>query len=139
LTQLFLNPYRPEQGDMRALRKLARNFRAEYRQYQSQQDLVRDAGTGIWVAIESHMPGSRSVREMVWSLALSHDYARKGGLHLVTGSMNHGLPAEILDMVDYHVYVPQFDDVPFLSPASAAAIALHELFMATANVNGVLG
>lgn len=91
------------------------------------------------MAIESHMPGARSVRDFPWGMVMDHDYAQGGGLHLVTGSMNHGLTAEILEMVDYHVYVPQFDDVPFLAPATAAAIALHELFMQTANKSGVLG
>jgi tRNA C32,U32 (ribose-2'-O)-methylase TrmJ len=132
VTQIYLNPYRPEQGDLRALRKLARNYRAEYHQYQYPAELVKDAEKGIWIALESRMPGSRSVREFPWDIMMEHDYAQAGGLHIVTGSMNHGLPPEVLNMVDYHVHVPQFDDVPFLSPASAAAIALHELFMATA-------
>ncbi len=65
--------------------------------------------------------------------------AQSGGLHLVTGSMNHGLPAEILDMVDYHVFVPQFDDVPFLAPATAAAITLDRIFQTVANQTGVWG
>ena len=137
MTQIYLNPYRPEQGDARPLRKLARNYRAQYKQYQNHAELVKDAGIGIWVALESPLPGSTGVRAFDWSTILGRSDA--GGLHIVTGSMNHGLPAEVLEMVDYHVYVPQFDDVPFLAPATAAAICLHEIFMQTANRNGVLG
>jgi tRNA C32,U32 (ribose-2'-O)-methylase TrmJ len=132
MTQVYLNPYRPEQGDLRALRKLARNYRAEYHQYQYPAELVKDASAGIWIALESRMPTSESVRDFDWATMMRYEQAKDAGLHIVTGSMNHGLPPEVLNMVDYHVYVPQFDDVPFLAPASAAAIALHELFMATA-------
>lgn len=139
MTQIYLNPYRPEKGDLRALRKLANNYRAIYKQYQSAELLQRDTAEGRWVAIESAGPGAQSVDHAGWSDLIDDVYARAGGLHLVTGSMNHGLPRDVLDMMDTHVYVPQFDDVPFLAPVSAAAIVMHTLFMRTANQLGVFG
>ena len=134
MTEIYLNPFRPEQGDVRPLRKLARNYRVQYRQYQNAAELVKDAEVGLWVALESHMPTSISVRLFPWDMYM-RDSRTQDGLHIVTGSMNHGLPAEVLEMVDYHVHVPQFDDVPFLAPAAAAAICLHEIFMQTVVVN----
>jgi hypothetical protein len=139
VTQLHLHPYRPENGELRAMRKLARNFRAVYHQYQDINELAKASTEGRWVAVESRMPGAVSVRDAAWSQIMDEKYARGGGLHIVTGSMNHGLPADVLDMMDYNVYVPQFDDVPFLSPVTAAGITLYEVFMATANKSGVLG
>ena len=121
MTKLYLHPFRPEQGDARPLRKLARNYRAEYRQYQNALDLQRDTASGRWVAIESASLGAKPFNEVDWEEVALETYARYQGLHFVTGSMNHGLPLEVLEMMDHHVYVPQFDDVPFLAPASAVA------------------
>jgi tRNA G18 (ribose-2'-O)-methylase SpoU len=139
MTQLYLHPFRPEQGDARPLRKLARNFRAEYRQYQNALELQRDTAIGRWVAIESAQPGAKPFHEVDWIGLTSEFYARQEGLHLVVGSMNHGLPPEVLLMMDHHVYIPQFDDVPFLAPASAAAIVLQDVFQKVANREGVFG
>ena len=139
MTQLYLHPFRPEQGDARPLRKLARNYRAEYRQYQNALEIQRDSANGRWVAIESHMPGALAYNTPYWSDIVTERYAQAGGLHLVTGSMNHGLPLEVLEMMDHHVYVPQFDDVPFLAPASAVAIVLQDVFQKVANRQGVFG
>lgn len=139
MTQLYLNPFRPEQGELRQLRKLARNYRAQYHQYQSSLELQAASATGRWVALESYMPGAQSVHDVDWYDLMNEKYAREEGLHIVTGSMNHGLQPEVLEMMDLHVYIPQFDDVPFLSPASAAAIALDRIFVATANRQRVFG
>lgn len=139
MTQLYLNPFRPEQGELRQMRKLARNYRALYHQYQTAADLIAATTNGRWVALESPVPGSVSVHDVDWYDLMHERYAREEGLHLVTGSMNHGLPGEVLDMMDTIVYVPQFDDVPFLAPATAAAIALDRIFVATANKARVFG
>jgi tRNA G18 (ribose-2'-O)-methylase SpoU len=139
MTQLYLHPFRPEMGDARPLRKLARNYKAVYRQIQSALELQALSAQGRWVAIESRMPGSQSVHDVDWSEIMNEKWAKEQGLHLVTGSMNHGLQPEILETMDYHIYVPQFDDVPFLAPATAAAIVLDRIFVATANRQGVWG
>lgn len=139
MTQLHVHPFRPEQGDARPLRKLARNFKADYRQYQNALEIQRDSAIGRWVAIESHEPGAKPYNAVDWRELMDERYARQEGLHLVMGSMNHGLPPEVLLMMDHHVYVPQFDDVPFLAPASATAIVLQEVFMQVANRERVFG
>lgn len=139
MTQLHLHPYRPEMGDARPMRKLARNYKAVYRQFQSTIELMAASANGRWVALESRVPGSHSVHEIDWLDITQEHHARLDGLHIVTGSMNHGLPAEVLDMMDYKVYVPQFDDVPFLAPVSAAAITLDRIFQTVANKAGVWG
>lgn len=139
MTQLYLNPFRPEQGELRQMRKLARNYRAIYHQYQDAVELQAATANGRWVALESKVPGAASVHDVDWYDLMHEKYAQAEGLHIVTGSMNHGLPYEVLDMMDTVVYVPQFDDVPFLAPATAAAIALDRIFVATANRAGVFG
>lgn len=139
MTQLYLNPYRPEMGDARPLRKLARNYKAIYHQYQSADELQKATVNGRWVGLESRVPGSMSVHSVDWHDLLHEQYAQSEGLHIVTGSMNHGLPADVLEMMDYLVYVPQFDDVPFLAPATAAAITLDRIFQTVANQTGVWG
>jgi len=139
MTQLYLNPYRPEMGDARPLRKLARNYRATYHQYQSPRELQTATATGRWVGVESRLPGSKSAHEVDWVGLMDEFYARTDGLHIVVGSMNHGLPGDVLEMMDYLVYVPQFDDVPFLAPATAAAIVLDQIFATVANRSGVFG
>jgi hypothetical protein len=140
MTQLYLNPFRPEKGELQPMRKLARNFRAEYRQYQNATELQADTARGRWVAIESAVPGlSMPYDEMNWPALFGDPWAQKEGIHFVTGSMNHGLPPDVLQMADFHVHVPQFDDVPFLAPASAVAIVLQDVFMRVANTQGVFG
>lgn len=140
MTQLYLNPFRPEKGELRPMRKLARNFRAEYKQYQNALELQKDSAHGRWVAIESRIPGmSEPFHDVDWDIIVSERFAKQGGLHFVTGSTNHGLPAEVLEMMDFHVHVPQFDDVPFLAPASAAAIVLQDAFQKVVNREGVFG
>jgi hypothetical protein len=139
VTQIVLNPYRPESGDRRPLRKLARNYRALYHQYQNIGELTAATAFGRWIALESGVPGSKSVHDVDWYDLMHERYAQQEGLHIVTGSMNHGLERDVLDMMDLVVYVPQFDDVPFLAPATAAAIVLDRIFVATANRSGVLG
>lgn len=139
MTQLYLHPFRPEKGELQPMRRLARNFRATYRQYQNALEIQRDSAQGRWVAIESQMPGAMPYNNAYWNDLMHERYAQEGGIHFVTGSMNHGLPHEVLEMMDHHVYVPQFDDVPFLSPAAAAAIVLQEVFMQVANRQGVFG
>ena len=139
MTQLYLNPYRPEMGDARPLRKLARNYKALYRQFQSAEELQAATATGRWVGLESRIPGSRSVHDVDWFGVMHETFAQAEGLHIVTGSMNHGLPADVLEMMDHQVYVPQFDDVPFLAPATAAAITLDRIFQTVANRTGVWG
>lgn len=139
MTQIYLHPFRPESGDRRPMRKLARNYRAIYHQYQNALELQAATANGRWVAIESHMPGAQSAHEIDWYDVMNEKYARQEGLHLVTGSMNHGLQLEVLEMMDLHVYIPQFDDVPFLAPASAAAIVLDRIFAVTANKARVFG
>lgn len=139
MTQIYLNPFRPERGELRQMRKLARNYRAQYQQYQTAADLIAATTNGRWIALESRARGSVSVHDVDWFELMHETFAVAEGLHIVTGSMNHGLPAEVLDMMDYHVHVPQFDDVPFLAPATAAAITLDRIFMATANRARVFG
>lgn len=139
MTQLYLNPFRPEQGELRQLRKLARNYRAEYHQYQSALELQAASAWGRWVALEIGYPGAQSVHDVDWADVMHEGHAQRHGLHIVTGSMNHGLPPEVLEMMDLVVYVPQFDDVPFLAPATAAAIVLDRIFAATANKARVFG
>lgn len=139
MTQLYLHPFRPEMGETRAMRKLARNYKAQYRQIQSSLELQALTANGRWVAIESRAPGSQSVHDVDWAEVMNERWAKEQGLHLVTGSMNHGLQPEVMEMMDLHVYVPQFDDVPFLAPATAAAIVLDRIFVATANRQRVWG
>lgn len=139
MTQLYLNPYRPESGDIRPMRKLARNYRAEYHHYQNTTALKAASAFGRWVALESFFPGAMSVHDMDWAELMNEKYAQAEGLHIVTGSMNHGLEPEVLEMMDHVVYVPQFDDVPFHAPVTAAAIALQEIFVRTANRQRVFG
>lgn len=140
MTQLYLHPYRPEVGDRRVMKKVARNFRATYRQYQSVAEIQKDSAEGRWVAIESAMPGrSISYDVMGWRELFGERWAVQQGIHFVTGSMNHGLPIEILDMMDFHVHIPQFDDVDYFAPASAAAIILQDVFMRVSNRAGVFG
>ena len=138
MTQLYLNPYRPENGELQPMRKLARNFWAQYQQFQHAHELIRATAIGRWVAIETG-EGAKAYNDLDWPALMGEHYAQQEGLHLVTGSMNHGLPAEVLDVMDHIVYVPQFDDVPFLAPYTAAAIVLQEIFMRTANRQGVFG
>lgn len=139
MTQLYLNPFRPEQGELRQLRKLARNYRATYQQYQNALELQAATANGRWIALESYVPGAQSAHEVDWYDVMNEKYAREEGLHIVTGSMNHGLQPEVLEMMDLHVYIPQFDDVPFLAPATAAAIAFDRIFAVTANRSRVFG
>lgn len=139
MTQIYLNPYRPEAGDVRPMRKLARNYRAEYHHYQNTTALSAASAFGRWVALETFYPGAQSVHDLDWPELMNDKYAQAEGLHIVTGSMNHGLEPDVLAMVDHVVYVPQFDDVPFLAPYTAAAIVLHEIFVRTANRQRVFG
>lgn len=129
--------YRPEAIDQVGIPKLARNYRAINDPLLSLPGLMerlRKHPEARWIALESRMEPSVSIHDYDWATV-----AASQELHLVTGSMNHGLPKVVLDQMHDFVHVPQYPDVPFLAPHTALAVTLHAHFMIVHNNARVFG
>lgn len=121
--------YNPEPGDIPPMRKLTRIYRHDLTFANSVEELRRVTANKPLVAME-HVQEATMLNKFV-TPAYEFD--------VVTGSMNRGLPDEVLDLCSEIVQIETFDDVGFLSPTTAMAIFLHELFMRGPNRNGVFG
>lgn len=131
----------PEYGDLVGVQKVARAFRtpvkvidayaygevgsykippADY--YRSFADARKALAFYPWIGLE--------VSDISVPLQ-TFDFNQAGGFRydkavLITGSMNHGLPDEILCELDAVVEIEQAPGVEFLSPTVAVGIFLYE-------------